>query len=127
MHLSTTRHWGRFPTFYFQTGCLYDKNVQYVDDTSQFLNLLGATEKKSSNQDQDQMEQSLLSFATQNSTIWAECMWILGGYLNLDKCFYYASRPYMVYEKRITSYSTLSLPGDIKVKKLSTKRVHSLP
>ena len=62
-----------------------DKAVQFVDDTSQFLNPLGASISSSS---MNEISRSLHKISSHNSKIWSDCMWISGGNLNDLKCYY---------------------------------------
>jgi hypothetical protein len=73
------------------------KMTQYDDNTSQFLNPLGAAIKQNINT--EQLSQELISHATQNATIWSDCIRMSGGDLNSGKCFYYAFIPEINYKK----------------------------
>jgi hypothetical protein len=64
-----------------------NNRVQFVDDSSQFLNLLGAASSPDFNDGED-TNTNLQTIASKNSTIWAGRMWISGGNLNLNKCFF---------------------------------------
>jgi hypothetical protein len=69
-----------------------DKGVQYVDDTSLFLNSLGAGISSSETSEVDTKTQ-LKNIAAKNSNTWSDCLWTSGGCLNIDKCFYYYFSP----------------------------------
>jgi hypothetical protein len=70
-----------------------DIAVQFIDDTSQFLNVGGIT-----NNIQNISHDDLIHVASQNAQRWADYLWISGGYLNLDKCFYYTFQPSINYK-----------------------------
>jgi hypothetical protein len=55
---------------------IHDKAVQFVDDTSQFLNPLGADIPDTL--DSPALGRSLQQIASNNSKIWSDCMWISG-------------------------------------------------
>jgi hypothetical protein len=78
---------------------IHDKVVQYVDDTSQFLNSLGANIPYDPS-DMKSMSTSLTELATYNSSIWSDYMWISGGCLNSYKCFCYAFFHHLNFKKK---------------------------
>jgi len=85
-----------------------DHSIQYVDDTSQFLNNLGAMNHIPPEQELN--HPSLLQLATKNSQKWADLMWMSGGNLNLGKCFFYAFQPSINYKSNTICY--YKIPSD---------------
>jgi hypothetical protein len=65
------------------------KNVQFVDDTSQFLNELGTLNTSAWACTNDSKER-LYNASKNNLKTWTESMWTSGGNLNVDKCYYFA-------------------------------------
>lgn len=87
-----------------------DKAVQYVDDTSQFLNPAGISQHM--DLPMEEAYELLPQIASTNSQIWADLQWISGGQLNLDKCFHNTFQNNLNYK---TMYHiTLSKPISIK-------------
>jgi len=87
-----------------------DHSVQYVDDTSQFLNNKGAMNHIPPEQEITQL--NLIQLASQNAQTWANLMWMSGGNLNLGKCFFYAFTPSINYKSNTIHYDKiLSDPG----------------
>lgn len=78
MSLSTYRSLGTGAAFYHPINktTFQDHSVQFVDDTSQFLNPLGANLDALESRD---IGADLLPFAPRNSQIWAELLCISGG------------------------------------------------
>lgn len=70
-----------------------DFAVQFIDDTSQFLNTDGLLEE-----DSTISHDVLINTASENAQRWADYLWVSGGYLNLSKCFYYAFQPSINYK-----------------------------
>jgi hypothetical protein len=62
-----------------EKSIIKDTSVQFVDDTSQFLNSLGAELTSNST---SKIVSDLLPYASRNSQIWADSIWVLGGSLN---------------------------------------------
>jgi hypothetical protein len=91
--LSTYMTLGCEASFIHPISCaeIHDKTVQYIDNTSQFLNPMGA--KMTYDPHDKPMAHFLTNIATKNSTIWSKCMWISGGCLNSSKCYYYDFLP----------------------------------
>jgi hypothetical protein len=64
----------------------------------------------------------MLSISEQNTNIWASLLWISGGKLNMDKCFYYWIQPEFSYgNNRIQYASTSKPPGEIQLIDPATK------
>lgn len=78
MCLSTYNKLGTGVAFYHQINksLVQDNSVQFVDDTSHFLNPLGANLTNDSNTD---VGSALLPFASNLSQIWADSIWLSGG------------------------------------------------
>jgi hypothetical protein len=124
--LQTYRRLGKGAAFYHPITheMVYNHGVQYVDDTSQFLNPLGAAISPDITSPLE-IGQSLGQIATSNSKLWAECMWMSGGLLNDAKCFYYAFLPTWDYKTNTIKYSPLPLPSPVKLFNPATN--NSLP
>jgi len=103
-----------------------DHGVQFVDNTSQFLNVQGASLNSTS---RDIDPSNLAALATNNAQAWSDCMWISGGQLNLDKFFYYAFNHTMDYKSNSIKCSTLQLNDEITIKNrdLSTHILTGVP
>lgn len=69
-----------------------DSATQYVDDKTDLLNSIGADIRNSPHLSTRDRE-TLFNTATENSNEWASLLWILGGNLNVSKCFYYYLQP----------------------------------
>jgi len=113
--LSTYNKLGTGVAFYHQINksLVQDNSVQFVDDTSHFLNPLGANLTNDSNTD---VGSALLPFASNLSQIWADSIWLSGGGgLNLKKCFYYAFLPTVNFKKNSISCVDLPLPEQIQI------------
>jgi hypothetical protein len=90
-----------------------DYSVQFVDDTSQFLNILGATNHTIP--DQNMTPPLLIPTATENAQKWADLMWMSGGNLNLEKCFFYAFQPSINFKSNTIQYSKISSESGISI------------
>ncbi len=84
-----------------------DRCVQFVDDTSHFLNIHGARVHNMENKDIQPTE--LLHIATNNSQKWADLTWMSGGNLNLGKCFFYAFIPSINFKSNTIQYAKFNL------------------
>lgn len=88
-----------------------DHVVQFVDDTSQFLNHLGVPHAQNtpaqSESAQSESDPDLPSLASKNSKILNNLLRIPGGKLNLQKCFYYAFKARINYKNNSITYSKL--------------------
>jgi len=60
-----------------------DHAVQFVDDTSQFLNMSGIQQSTSN---ESNISDSLAKCASTNAQLWSDLLWTSGGQLNLFKC-----------------------------------------
>jgi hypothetical protein len=67
-----------------------DFGVQFVDNTSQFLNKRGIQPSPSLSLSDNEF---LASYASKNAQLWSDLQWVSGGQINLSKCFYYAFKP----------------------------------
>jgi len=113
--LSTYNHIGIGATFThpITREKVSNHGVQFVDDRSQFLNSTGAMNHSNITIPEPF---SLAKIATNNAQAWSDCLWISGGQLYLNKCFYYAFQPVIDFKSNSTKCSKLSLDSDIKVK-----------
>jgi hypothetical protein len=100
-----------------------DKTVQYVDDTSQLVNAMGAGITST---DTHEVSHLLHQTASKNSKIWADCMWVSSGDLNSSKCFYYAFEPQLNFNDNKITYKEISLPSNIHIFHPSTKNSHPM-
>jgi hypothetical protein len=98
-------------------------SVKFVDDTSQFLNPMGANIDNNTSID---VGSALLPFASKNSQIWADSKWISGGSLNLRKCFYYAFMPTVNFEKNSISCVDLPLPNQLRIRNRHDNTIHPI-
>jgi len=71
-----------------------DYAVQFVDDTSQYVNELGLS-LDTTTHEQDYNYEMMITTASNNAQLWADYLWTSGGKLNLFKCVYYAFKPYV--------------------------------
>jgi hypothetical protein len=103
-----------------------DKTTQYVDDKSDMLNDIGAGLQHSQHlTSRDRNE--IFSMATDNSTKWASILWISGGQLNSNKCFYYFLKPKYNFSTHSTTYLTEpKTPGSISIMNPSTNTTQTL-
>jgi len=86
-----------------------DQVVQYVDDTSQFLNLMGiCTDQKEYSK--TEISETLYSATKKNLESWSECMWTSGGNLNVGKCFCYAFKPQLNYSTQRIKCKKITIP-----------------
>jgi hypothetical protein len=84
-----------------------DYAVQFVGDTSQFVNVMGLS--PTAQQDEPPLlYDHLFKSASKNAQTWADYLWLSGGKLQLAKCFYYALRPTLYYKKNEVSYKVLA-------------------
>jgi hypothetical protein len=83
-----------------------DHTVQFVDDTSQFLNAEDTI--TDSHDPSPQVYEELISTASDNAQHWADYLWVSGGCLDLNKCFFYALKNTINY-KKIRWYASPSL------------------
>jgi hypothetical protein len=60
--------------------------VQFVDDTSQYTNKGGIAQLEK--ETEPISDDTLVKHAQKTSQIWADMLWVSGGNLNLDKCYY---------------------------------------
>jgi hypothetical protein len=61
-----------------------------------------------------------------NAQLWSDLLWILGGQLNLYKCYYYAFCSSINYKTNKISYSSISFEDGIKVKSCLDGTTHTL-
>jgi len=113
--LSTYQKLGTGSAFYYpiHKNHIKDTSVQFVDDTSHFLNPLGADLISDPTSD---IGSALLPFASENSQIWADSLWISGGKLNTYKCIYYAFLPIVNFKKNSIKYIDLPMPDQIRIR-----------
>jgi len=95
-----------------EKSIIKDTSVQFVDDTSQFLNPLGAELTSNST---SKIGSDLLPYASRNSQIWADSIWVSGGSLYTFKCFYYAFLPTVEYKKNTTKCIDLPMPEQLRI------------
>jgi hypothetical protein len=63
----------------------------------------------------------MFNIATNNSNAWATLIWISGGKLNMDKCFYYFLQPKYNFNTNSIKYLPIhKTPGDITINNPST-------
>jgi len=97
--------------------------VQYVDDTSQFLNITGAQESGHCSIPPE-FPSELIPLASSNSQTWASLLFMSGGDLNLEKCYSYAFRPYMDYKSNTVKYTNISSTNQIQITRSDGKGRH---
>jgi hypothetical protein len=100
-----------------------DKAVQYVDDTSQFLNIAGAHMSGQCPMPPESPSE-LIALASSNSQTWASLLIMSGGDLNMEKCYSYAFRPYMDYKSNSVKYTTISSMDRIQITRSDGKGHH---
>lgn len=85
-----------------QGSTVTDNSVQYIDNTSQFLNttnLLLQHPSPTNNASHD-----LIQVVSGNSQLWVDLMWMLGRNLNLGKCYYFAFHPVIDFKSNSMKY-----------------------
>jgi hypothetical protein len=97
--------------------------VQFVDNTSHFLNKKGIKPYTSLSTTDREL---LASYTSKNAQLWFDLQWVSGGQINLSKCFYYAFKPSINYKSNKISYTKLSFDDGIKVRNRSTGTVHTI-
>jgi hypothetical protein len=115
LYLSNYRKLGTGVAFYhlITKNRVHDTSVQFVDDKSKFLNPVGAGHHNDPNTD---VGSALLPLASQNSQIWADSIWISGGSLNINKCFYYAFIPAVNFKSKSIDCLDLPMPDQINAR-----------
>jgi hypothetical protein len=103
---------------------IHDKAVQFVDDTSQFLNPLGADIPDTL--DSSALGIFLQQIASTNSKIWSDSMWISGGKLNSSKCYHYAFLPKLNFHKNKIVYSEIPMPSPVLLHNPENKTVQPI-
>jgi len=81
-----------------------DHVVQFVDDTTQFINALGTIPHQNA-QASDTSEHSLFTCAQKNVSDWNDLIWFSGGKLQPQKCYYYSFIPWYNFKKLAMSYT----------------------
>jgi len=90
-----------------------DHSVQFVDDTSHFLNILGAFNHRPANHEIQPPE--LLQIAATNSQKWADLTGMSGGNLNLGRCFFYAFLPSINFKSNTIQYAIIQSDTGISI------------
>jgi hypothetical protein len=107
-------------------SCVSDSSVQFVDDTSQFLNPLGISSQLHIPLS-DINSNILHHTASSTSQKWSDLLWVSGGYLNLNKCYYYAFSPSINYKSNKIQYSTLDFDQGITIQHPLTGSSQCIP
>lgn len=94
-----------------------DFAIQYVDDTSQYVNNTNSNEKH--------LEKTL-SQASEKKQLWADLLWVSGGNLNLGKCYYYAFQPIVDFKRNTITCKNLDSQSPISITNPATGRPHSI-
>jgi hypothetical protein len=98
-----------------------DIATQFVDDKTDMLNDIGAGLRQSKHLTERDREQ-LFTTATNNSNTWASLLWISGGQLNTNKCYYYFLKPKYCFNSQSIKYtSKQKARGDIIIQNPSTQ------
>jgi len=106
--LSTYKKFGTGATFPHPiTGThTTDFGVQFVDNTTHFTNFRGI-HCPTINEDSPNAS-TLFSHAQTNNNTWNDLIWISGGKLHSQKCYFYSFSPEYNYKKFSTTYNKLS-------------------
>jgi hypothetical protein len=92
---------------------ILDHATQYVDDKTEMINVKGIS-GCACQHSKGQQRAMLFEAANKNTNIWAEILWISGGNLNPEKCFYYYLHPkYNHATGRIQYETSPKAPGEI--------------
>jgi hypothetical protein len=91
---------------------IVDHAVQFVDDSSQFLNYKGINLSESTTLHGSDLQ----SCASHNAQTWSDLLWVSGGQLNLGKCYYYAFKPSLNYKSNKIIYTKIVFDQGIQVK-----------
>jgi len=65
--------------------------------------------------DQNMTPPLLIPTATENAQKWADLMWMSGGNLNLEKCFFYAFQPSINFKSNTIQHSKISSESGISI------------
>jgi hypothetical protein len=105
---------------------IQDVTTQYVDDKTDLLNEQHSqvpTDPRS----RASIRDSLFDNATKNLNNWAQLLWMSGGNLNSNKCFYYYLQPnYNFQTQQITYETSRKAPGHITLTDPATNNEHPL-
>jgi hypothetical protein len=102
---------------------IHDHATQYVDDKTEMLNLEGANiNPNKPTKVTDEEREQLFHIANLNSDKWIRILWISGGNLNVEKCFYYYLQPSFNFAtQKITYKPTRQSLGHIKINNPATQ------
>ncbi len=93
---------------------IHESVTQYVDDKTEHLNKAGAG--ITPQLPKTRRRELLFDAATHNTEIWTKMLWLSGGNINPDKCFYYYMKPFFNYTKHTIAYeSSKKAPGSIQL------------
>jgi hypothetical protein len=104
---------------------ILDRAIQCVDNKMQLLNPVGCDlqfDPSTIILDSD----SLISKATYNSNLWNDIIWLSGGNLNLQKCFYYSFLPTFNFKKMAVTYKPLPSSRPIMITNHMTSKQVSI-
>jgi hypothetical protein len=96
-----------------QGSVVSDNLVQYIDDTSQFLNTTYLLLKHPALA--VDTSHDLIQVALENFQLWVDLMWVLGGNLNLGKCFYFAFHPEIDFKSNSVKYKTITNSSSLSI------------
>ena len=113
--LSAYKKLGKGSTFYhpLTKNPKEDKTVQYVDDTSQLLDIPSLDDNAPSQL--QEIGEVLHQHASHNASTWSKCIWLSGGQLNAQKCYIYASHPYINYKNNKLLYKGIPMPSHVTI------------
>jgi len=93
--------------------------LQFVDDTSKFLNCVTTSE---ANLDIADTEKTLLQRANHNAQLWSDLLWVSGGHLHFRKCFFYAFDPVINFKRNSIVYGDMFPNSPLKLHNQSGKQ-----
>jgi hypothetical protein len=98
-------------------GFIFASNIsthtlQFVDDTSQFLNCATTSE---ADLDIAGMKDALFQRANHNAQLWSDLLWVSGGHLHFGKCFFYAFHPVINFKRNSIVYRDMFPNSPLKL------------
>jgi hypothetical protein len=125
--LATYQKLGKGSTFYhpITKEPIEDKTVQYVDDTSQFIKK--PTQDSNIPLTANETETNLHQYASHNANLWSECLWLSGGQLNSNKCYFYAFCPYINYKTNKIMYTDIPMPSEVTIMNRASGKPLTIP
>jgi hypothetical protein len=84
-----------------------DHAVQFVDDTTQFINPLGSQPNQHASTP-NMLDTPIFNLVQRNISEWNDIIWFSGGKLHPQKCYYFSFRLKYNFKKLTTSYDNFT-------------------